>query len=42
MQPIVFLLDAVISFFCSLFLLRFMMQAMRVSLPANSVILLWH
>ncbi|MBL0353893.1 MAG: YggT family protein [Candidatus Dechloromonas phosphoritropha] len=31
MQPIVFLLDAVISFFCSLFLLRFMMQAMRVS-----------
>ena len=31
MQPIVFLIDAVISFFCTLFLLRFMMQAMRVS-----------
>jgi YggT family protein len=31
MQAIVFLLDAVISFFCTLFLLRFMMQAMRVS-----------
>jgi hypothetical protein len=31
MQAIVFLLDAVISFFCVLFLLRFMMQAMRVS-----------
>lgn len=31
MQAIVFLLDAVVSFFCALFLLRFMMQAMRVS-----------
>ncbi|UCV28208.1 YggT family protein [Ferribacterium limneticum] len=31
MQAIAFLLDAVVSFFCSLFLLRFMMQAMRVS-----------
>jgi YggT family protein len=31
MQAIIFLLDAVISFFCTLFLLRFMMQAMRVS-----------
>ena len=31
MQPIAFLLDAVASFFCTLFLLRFMMQAMRVS-----------
>ena len=31
MQAIIFLLDAVVSFFCSLFLLRFMMQAMRVS-----------
>lgn len=31
MQAILFLLDAVISFFCTLFLLRFMMQAMRVS-----------
>lgn len=31
MQAIVFLLDAVVSFFCTLFLLRFMMQAMRVS-----------
>jgi YggT family protein len=31
MQAIAFLLDAVASFFCSLFLLRFMMQAMRVS-----------
>ena len=31
MQAIIFLLDAVIGFFCSLFLLRFMMQAMRVS-----------
>ena len=31
MQAVVFLLDAVASFFCTLFLLRFMMQAMRVS-----------
>ncbi len=31
MQAIVFLLDAVASFFCTLFLLRFLMQAMRVS-----------
>ena len=31
MQAIVFLLDAVVSFFSTLFLLRFMMQAMRVS-----------
>lgn len=31
MQAIIFLLDAVISFFCTLFLLRFMMQTMRVS-----------
>lgn len=31
MQALVFLLDAVVSFFCTLFLLRFMMQAMRVS-----------
>ncbi|MBT9523234.1 MAG: YggT family protein [Dechloromonas sp.] len=31
MQAIVFLLDAVVSFFCTLFLLRFMMQALRVS-----------
>jgi len=31
MQAIVFLLDGIISFFCTLFLLRFMMQAMRVS-----------
>jgi len=31
MQALVFLLDAVIGFFCTLFLLRFMMQAMRVS-----------
>lgn len=31
MQPVAFLLDAVASFFCTLFLLRFMMQAMRVS-----------
>lgn len=31
MQAIIFLLDAVISFFCALFLLRFVMQAMRVS-----------
>ena len=31
MQAMIFLLDAVVSFFCSLFLLRFMMQAMRVS-----------
>jgi YggT family protein len=30
-QAITFLLDAVISFFCTLFLLRFMMQAFRVS-----------
>lgn len=31
MQAIIFLIDAVVSFFCVLFLLRFMMQAMRVS-----------
>ena len=31
MQAVVFLLDAVAGFFCSLFLLRFLMQAMRVS-----------
>ena len=31
MQAIVFLIDAVISFFCALFLLRFLMQVMRVS-----------
>lgn len=31
MQAIVFLLNAVASFFCTLFLLRFMMQALRVS-----------
>lgn len=31
MQVVIFLLDAVVSFFCTLFLLRFMMQAMRVS-----------
>lgn len=31
MQALFFLLDAVISFFTTLFLLRFMMQAMRVS-----------
>ena len=31
MQAVVFLLDAVVSFLCTLFLLRFMMQAMRVS-----------
>lgn len=31
MQAIAFLLDAVAGFFCALLLLRFMMQAMRVS-----------
>ena len=31
MQAVVFLIDAVVGFFCTLFLLRFMMQAMRVS-----------
>jgi len=31
MQAFFFLLDAVVSFFCTLFILRFMMQAMRVS-----------
>lgn len=31
MQALYFLLDAVVSFFCTIFLLRFMMQAMRVS-----------
>jgi len=31
MQAVVFLLNAVVSFFCTLFLLRFMMQALRVS-----------
>lgn len=43
MQAIVFLLDSVISFFCVLFLLRFMMQGMRVSFagqPGNFVIAL--
>lgn len=29
MQALIFLIDAVVSFFCALFLLRFMMQAMR-------------
>lgn len=31
MQALAFLLDAVAGFFCTLFLLRFMMQALRVS-----------
>ena len=31
MQAVIFLLDAVVSFFCTLFLLRFIMQVMRVS-----------
>jgi len=31
MQALFFLIDAGVSFFCTLFLLRFMMQAMRVS-----------
>ena len=31
MQAAAFLLNAVVSFFCALFLLRFMMQALRVS-----------
>jgi YggT family protein len=31
MEALVFLLNAVVSFFCALFLLRFMMQALRVS-----------
>jgi len=31
MQAIVFLLNAVVSFFCTLFLLRFLMQVTRVS-----------
>jgi len=31
MQALIFLVDTVASFFCTLFLLRFMMQAMRVS-----------
>jgi YggT family protein len=31
MQALAFLLDAIAGFFCTLFLLRFMMQAMRVS-----------
>jgi len=31
MQALFFLLDAVVSFFCALFILRFMMQAMRLS-----------
>ena len=31
MQAVLFLLNAVVSFFCTLFLLRFMMQALRVS-----------
>lgn len=43
MQAIIFLLDSVISFFCVLFLLRFMMQAMRVSFagqPGNFIVAL--
>ena len=31
MQAVTFLVDAVVSFFCTLFVLRFMMQALRVS-----------
>ncbi len=31
MQAVFFLLDAVVSFFCTLFLLRFMMQWLRIS-----------
>ena len=31
MQVLIFLVDAVVSFFCTLFLLRFLMQATRVS-----------
>ena len=31
MQAVIFLLDAIAGFFCTLFLLRFMMQALRVS-----------
>lgn len=31
MQAILFLLDSVVSFFCALFVLRFLMQAMRIS-----------
>ena len=31
MEAVFFLLNAVVSFFCTLFLLRFMMQALRVS-----------
>ena len=31
MQAVAFLLDAIAGFFCSLFLLRFLMQALRVS-----------
>lgn len=31
MQAIVFLLDSITGFFCTLFLLRFLMQALRVS-----------
>lgn len=31
MEAVVFLLNAVVSFFCTLFLLRFIMQALRVS-----------
>lgn len=31
MQALLFLLDTIVGFFCSLFMLRFLMQAMRVS-----------
>jgi YggT family protein len=31
MQAVLFLLDTIVGFFCSLFMLRFLMQAMRVS-----------
>lgn len=31
MQALVFLIDSIVTFFCTLFLLRFLMQAMRVS-----------
>ena len=41
MQAVVFLLDAVVSFFCTLFLLRFLMQALRAPFrnPAGQAVI---
>lgn len=38
MQAVLFLLDTIVGFFCSLFMLRFLMQAMRVSFSGQLAI----